>query len=145
MGPKLWLAFQRHWWIQVIWKFIRSSTFVVFHQHHQLSQMILSILSWFDFVACFNANTLLYSLLQPAIKVTRQRVLGLGCICSEITDTPIPLVIVCNLLIVYVANCLEKMMPLLSCSYDCIGTGTNETFCKIWKFLFTEACVLTAC
>ncbi len=81
---------------------------IFFIQSHQISQMLLNIFAWFDYEACFILNKLLQNWLQTAIKITLQRVLSLGVTRSETLDTPILFIVVCNLLIVNVANQLEN-------------------------------------
>ncbi len=90
--------------------------------------MNLNILAQFDFVLCFKPKQLLYSWPVAAIKMTLQRVLSPGGEQNNILDTPILLIVICNLLIVEGTNLLNKLM--LRCSADWIGTGTDERIYK---------------
>ncbi len=70
--------------------------------------------------------------LEAAIQVTLQRVLSLGGQWNELFDISILLIVDCNLLVVDVASPLEKLIFLLRCSNEWIGTDRDKALAS-WR------------
>ncbi len=64
--------------------------------------------------------------------MTLQRVLSLGGQWNELFDISILLIVDCNLLVVDVASPLEKLIFLLRCSNEWIGTDRDKALAS-WR------------